>query len=271
MDWNNTDVSPRASWYQTAWREDIEGILSLQCFWGISYTSQSACLAVRGDESVSGSPFLLSFHGDVTGIVEHQGAERRDHSLGWNGTMERYICQVCTCVHAHAQVHFLSVLAIYNNSVDLPSFNVMQISANYKTYLRDYQIIHPTDYFSSTSICLFISFPSSYHAFHAFPQSFHGIRVRLLCAPVSWGVSAGGLQVEAHCTALTQPSVQIIMRASASQDYLQGNPSGSSLPCSPSIPTSALFHLQHCRSSDTLQSHSANHVSTDVSIASSPA
>lgn len=33
-------------------------------------------------ESVSGSPSLLSFIGDVTGICEHQGAERRGHSLG---------------------------------------------------------------------------------------------------------------------------------------------------------------------------------------------
>lgn len=59
-----------------------------------------------GGGSVSTSPPLLSFHGDVTGICECQGAARADLSLGWDGTAGGFIFPR---VHLHRKPSVLRI------------------------------------------------------------------------------------------------------------------------------------------------------------------
>lgn len=101
-------------------RRRRRGVLSLQCFLGISYTSQSARLSVGYREAcVSCSPSLLSFHGDVTGINEHQGVQRRGHSQGWDGTVKRFFFFLA--MFSCAQVYFLTLQV--TDTLDFVIFN----------------------------------------------------------------------------------------------------------------------------------------------------
>lgn len=148
-----------------------------------------------GGASLSCSPSLLSFHSDVTGICEHQGAGKRGHSLGRDGTAERYFCHVCVCTHARTHTckyifyhcRLLTIIHWVLGYTSLSSFHAMcMILTNYKIIVKDKRLIikslNTLIFFFSISICFFLRFFSLYHAFHPLPLSSSSITVRLLCA-----------------------------------------------------------------------------------------
>ena len=153
----------------------MEGILSLQCFSGISYTSQSDWFFFSGQGwrvNLCQALPLSSSHGDMAGICAHNGAEERGHSLGCDETETMrqisFLVFACSCHLSAGRIRFQTPLIEYQ---------------------RDYQIIHTHYFFIHPSLPCFhfliLHFPS-----HPFSQSFASIWVRLLCDAGFWDVSS---------------------------------------------------------------------------------
>lgn len=135
-----------------------------------------------------------------------------------------------------------------------------KISANYKTSEGSdlyYEIIYPTDYFSSTSICLFISFPLFRSPPHVFSLYLGEVAV---CSGVT-GVAA----LEVHKQSLTALLLFSLLSMLSRETRLlcificrKKNPSGSSLLCYP------LYQPLHSFIYSTVQAHCKISSNTDI-------